>query len=206
MKHATSRELFGYWNRVRGRAPAPRRNQIEPSDIRRILADTFILEVVDRERFPIRLAGTRICAAYGREVKGQDFLDFWSQPDRDAVASLATAVAADGAAAVVSVEARSIRDKAACFEILLLPLRHGGDAYDRILGSFAPVDPPYWLGSEAISTQSLSSLRLLWPDNQPVFLKRASDRSATEIPAPIPFPAPGQRRRGHLTVHDGGKS
>jgi hypothetical protein len=202
MKHATSRELYGYWNRVRGGAPAPRRSDIEPSDIRRILADTFILEVADRGTYPIRLAGTRVCAAYGRELKGDDFLDFWTPEDRDAIATLGTAVATDAAAAVVSIVARTARGKSVPCELVILPLRHSGPAYDRILGSFAALDQPYWLGTEPVAGQTINSLRLIWPDEQPPFLRRRSDR--TELPAPIPFPVPS-RRRGHLTVLDGGK-
>ena len=78
MKHLTSRELYDYWNRVRRGRPAPRRNEIEPGDIRRILADTFILEAAGRDRFPIRLAGTRMCGMYCREIKGGNFLDLWT--------------------------------------------------------------------------------------------------------------------------------
>jgi hypothetical protein len=204
MKHATSRELYGYWNRVRAGAPAPRRSQIEPSDIRHVLADTFILEVTDRECYPVRLAGTRICSAYGREIKGTDFLDFWQGGEREAMASLCTAVASDAAGAVVSVEAASTRDKSGSWELLLLPLRHNGPCYDRILGSFAVFDQPYWLGSEPIVAQTISSLRLIWPDEQPVFLRRAGDR-IDDLPAPVPFP-PESRRRGHLTILDGGKA
>ena len=44
MKHDTSRELFRYWDGIRRGQPAPKRSDIEPSDIRRVLADTFILE------------------------------------------------------------------------------------------------------------------------------------------------------------------
>src|SRR5512146_2629747 len=44
MKHATTRELYDYWNRVRGGERAPLRSAIEPSDIRRILGEMFILE------------------------------------------------------------------------------------------------------------------------------------------------------------------
>jgi hypothetical protein len=205
MKHATSRELYAYWDRVRAGAPAPRRSDIEPSDIRRILADTFILEVADRGTYPIRLAGTRICGAYGREIKGDDFLDFWSPQDRDAVATLGTAVAVDAAAAVVSVIARTARDKVVPCELLILPLRHGEAGYDRILGSFAALEQPYWLGSEAIAGQTITSLRLIWPEENPRFLRRASDRAVEEQPVIVPFPVPNQRRRGHLTVLDGGK-
>ena len=202
MKHVTSRELYAYWNSVRRGEPAPLRSAIEPSDIRRILADTFILEVIDRDRYLVRLAGTRICSLYCREIKGTDFLDLWSNEDRNAVATLATAVASDAAAAVVTLELSTARDQRLGCELLLLPLRHGR-SYDRILGSLSPAERPYWLGSEPIIRQQVQSLRLIWPDEQPSFMRRRTDRP--DDSAPIPFPIDSRRRRRHLFVLDGGK-
>src|SRR5260221_13021391 len=138
MKHATSRELYGYWDRLRRGQPAPQRSEIEPSDIRRILADTFILEVADRETYTIRLAGTRICALYGREIKGTNFLDLWANEDRQAIATLAAAVSSDAAAAVLSLKGHTQRRRSLGCELLLLPLRQGTAGFDRILGSLAP--------------------------------------------------------------------
>src|SRR4029077_1489463 len=138
MKHATSRELYDYWDRLRRGQPAPHRSDIEPSDIRRILADTFILEVPARETYAIRLAGTRICALYGREIKGPNFLDLWTSDDRQAIATLAAAVSTDAAAAVLSLEGHTARRRTLACELLLLPLRHGKSGYDRVLGSLAP--------------------------------------------------------------------
>jgi hypothetical protein len=202
MKHATSRELFEYWDRVRHGEKAPRRSAIEPSDLRRILADTFILEVADREKYVVRLAGTRICGAYCRELKGTNFLDLFEKDDRSAVATLGTAVAEDGAGAVLTISAATARQKNLSFEMLMLPLRHGTDSFDRLLGSFAPFDRPYWLGTEPVVRQTVTSLRLVWPDEKPHFMRRASDRKE---PSLIPFPVDGGRRRGHLYVLDGGK-
>ena len=204
MKHTTSQELYDYWNRIRGEAPAPKRSDIEPSDIRRILADTFILEVADREHFLIRLAGTRICSIYCREVKNTDFLDLWSEEDRQAVATLATAVSVDAAGAVITADLLSARRQSVACELLLLPLRHGGGGYDRILGSCAALTRPYWLGTDPILRQRIASLRLVRPDDRPRFLRRASDR----LPAapPIPFPLDRRNRRAHLVVLNGGKS
>ena len=70
MKHEKSTSLFQYWNRLRGNRPAPRRTEIEPADIKANLADTFILEQDTRGRPMFRLAGTRLCATFGRELKG----------------------------------------------------------------------------------------------------------------------------------------
>ena len=43
MKHASSRDVFEYWNKRRGYRIAPERGDIEPGPIRRALGDTFIL-------------------------------------------------------------------------------------------------------------------------------------------------------------------
>ena len=44
MKQNGSINLFQYWNRLRNGRPAPKRTEIEPADIKSLLADTFILE------------------------------------------------------------------------------------------------------------------------------------------------------------------
>jgi len=70
MKHAASRELYAYWEAKRGTRPAPERAEIEPGAIRGILSDTFILALDRGLGRPVRLAGTRVCALFDREIKG----------------------------------------------------------------------------------------------------------------------------------------
>ena len=74
MKHTSTRELFAYWDRRRGRRPAPERGEIEPGPIRRVLGDTFILSFDEPAGHPFRLAGTRVCALFCRELKGEGFV------------------------------------------------------------------------------------------------------------------------------------
>jgi hypothetical protein len=83
MKHAASRsELYAYWQEKRGSRPAPERTEIEPGAIRGVLADAFILSLDRSARHPIRLAGTRMCALFGHEIKGESFLDLWAPTNR----------------------------------------------------------------------------------------------------------------------------
>jgi hypothetical protein len=124
------------------------------------------------------------------------------------MATLAAAVSEDGAAAVVTVTAETARDQEVVCELILLPLRHGSARFDRVLGSFAVMERPYWLGSEPIVRQKIASLRLIWPDEAPTFMRRRSDRAAATVEADVPpirLPVAGSRRHGHLFVLDGGK-
>ena len=73
-----------YWRGARKAADAtlhvaaPERTEIEPGAIRGVLADAFILALDRGSGHPIRLAGTRLCALFGREIKGKSFLDLWT--------------------------------------------------------------------------------------------------------------------------------
>ena len=79
MKHPSNRELFEYWNERRGTRPAPERADIEPGAIRHVLGDTFVIEVNRTDNHLFRLAGTRLCALFGRELKAESFTRLWQR-------------------------------------------------------------------------------------------------------------------------------
>jgi hypothetical protein len=195
MKYASTRDLYSYWDRLRGTRSAPERVDIDPGAIRRILGDTFIVEVDAAATYPFRLAGTRLCALMGHELRGSSFLESWAGADGAEATRLLSAVVDDSAAVVVGVEAHSNQGHVLELEMLLLPLRHRGKTHSRILGSLTPAQSPYWIGSCPVARLSIRSIRVIWP----------SEREATEAAPVLPsFPA-GVRRVGHLTVVDGGR-
>jgi hypothetical protein len=224
MKHQATRDLYAYWQGLRKGRKAPDRSEIEPADIRHLLGHTFILEVVSRREYRFRLAGTRICALYGREMKGKDFAEFWTQKDREAVATMLTAITEDAAATVMGLTGRSDHGRELPMEALMLPLKQRNEGYTRILGSLVPMDDPFWIGIHPIMAQSVASLRLIWPDQKPIGLMHSSTAPApmnTDAAKLMPRPLhaetapiyPGsnviaanfRRRVHHLTVYDGGK-
>jgi len=97
MQQPTSRQLYAYWDRVRNGRIAPRRFEIEPAKSAALLPETFIAEGVGPLGHRFRLAGTRICEQFGRELRGADLLSLWEDADRDAVAALLRTVFADAA-------------------------------------------------------------------------------------------------------------
>ena len=200
MKHAYSRELYEHWNRLRGTARAPRRSAIEPFDLRRILGATFILEAIDPLTFRFRLAGTHLCSAYGRELKGEDFLSFWADEDTKAVAAVLASVTDEASGGVLGATGYSRSGRNTAYEFLLLPLVNEGPAYDRVLGLMAPMERVFWLGSDPIIRQEISSLRVICPDDRPFFLRP----SPADLAQPVP-PAASAGGQSRFTVLEGGK-
>lgn len=146
MKHPSTRAVFEYWNKRRGTRPAPERGEIDPTEIRHALGDTFMLaaDFVDQLRF--RLAGTRVCALFCREIKGEAFADIWGEASRKAIDELMTIVNEENVGAVAGLTGRTEEGGEAELEMLVLPLAHSGHARIRALGVLAPTVPPYWLG------------------------------------------------------------
>jgi hypothetical protein len=193
MKHPSNRELFNYWNERRGQRMAPNRADIVPGDIRKILGDTFILENNSMNQPEFRLAGTKLCALFGRELKGANFIDLWQRSDWTRIASLIAAAVNDKAAVVASVSGAAADSilKPINLEMVLLPLAFDTSHEMRILGSIAPMASPYWLGAKPIGMLSLGSFRYL---------------SADLIEEPVASQAIGSQRRHGLTVYEGGRN
>ncbi len=184
LQHKTSQTLFSYWDAVRGNRPTPRRFEIDPAKIAGILPSTFILERVDAEAYRFRPAGTRVCEIFGVELRGSNFLDGWSPPDRLALVRHLAALAKQGAAEKIHMEAAPHARPSTPFEVLLLPLRHTGDEIDRVLGTFCPLATPHWLGELPLASKRVISHELTWPAGNPT--AGADDENADSVPVIIP--------------------
>ena len=170
MQQPTSRQLYAYWDRVRNGRLAPRRFEIEPSKIAALLPETFIAEGAGLLGYRFRLAGTRICEQFGRELRGADLLSLWEDADREAVSSLLRNVFAEAAVGHGRFRAYTNSNRQASFELLLLPLIHTGESINRILGAITAIEPPFWLGAEPLLRQEIVELNLHWPDGSPAFV------------------------------------
>lgn len=210
MKQDGSVALFHYWNRLRDGRPAPKRTEIEPADIKGLLSDTFILECDTRGEAVFRLAGTRLCAIYGRELKGFSFPSMWRSNDQRMIGRLAQNVFSGDAVVVIAYDGLSQNGRSVGFELLLLPL-DGGQDNRRALGIISAVERPYWLGADAINDAVVESVRVVDPEREPMFLK---NRPAVPVPslAPRDLALPpsgifnaGARRIRHLVVLPGGR-
>src|SRR5262245_18941532 len=159
MKHPSTRALFDYWNRRRGRRLVPARSDIDPAAIRHVLGDTFVLtaDFVDAIRF--RLAGSRVCALFARELKGEIFNNLWNGESRAHIDALMTAVINESDGFIAGALGHPEHGAAIDLELLLLPLAVDGPTRIRALGVLAPITPPYCLGERPVIKLAMRSLR-----------------------------------------------
>jgi hypothetical protein len=199
VKLAASRELHSYWNLLRGERSAPERSEIDPSAIRGVLADTFILEVDRFRRYPIRISGTRTNSLFARELKGGAFLDLWRRADQPELAAILASVTDEAVAVLAGVSTHSQGRQPLGLELLLLPLRHRGNMQARILGAFSPACLPSWIGLLPAAPMTLLSLRVLGAPESPP-RNRLSPARAQPGEAADFGRTPHVGRRGHLYV------
>jgi hypothetical protein len=163
MKHASSRLLFSYWDSLRGDRAAPNREEIDPARIRHILADTFILGLEPDGSAVFRLAGTRVCALFGRDLKNVPLDTVVSMAGRGQAAELLELVANEGAGAVAGLVGTSDLGSVIGLELLVLPLSPRASEDRRAIGALSPSSVPSWLGLTPIQTLELRSLRAIHP-------------------------------------------
>jgi hypothetical protein len=171
MKHVTSRSLYAYWDNLRGQRAAPERADIEPGEIRDLLADMFILELSGPSA-EFRLAGTRLCALFGRELTRSSFATLWGDRGLDA-SGLVDAVVQDATGVIAGLLGTSSSGEELPLELLLLPLRHRGRASIRLLGALSASTLPLWAGIEPIVGLRTTSARVLRTNERARALGRA---------------------------------
>lgn len=201
MKHASSREMYRYWTSLRGRRAAPEREEIDPAALRRVLGDSFILSAQPPCGHEIRLAGTRLCAAFCRELKAASFLRLWEPESRALVNLLVDIVTTELTAVVAGVHGRPKGEPPVPLELLLLPLAPDAMRHARLIGVLAPLEPAYWIGISPVETLTLGTFRHIEPDTAETYSPRR--------PAPA-YPGNPTRRQvtrlnaPPLVVYDGG--
>jgi hypothetical protein len=140
MKHRSTNAYFAYWDGKRAGERAPDRGAIEPGEIRELLGDIFVLSYDTRAGFPFRVAGTRVCALFGRDLKDKSFLDLFTGESRREMEDIATIVAEETLGALAGVTARTPSGGTAHLELLLLPFNTRAHMPVSMTGLLAPFE------------------------------------------------------------------
>ena len=162
MKHPSNQQFFAYWNEKRGEGRAPDRGDFKPDAVRQLLGDIFVLACDEASRYPFRVAGTRICALLGRDLKDRSFSELFIQDGRREIEDIIAVVTEEMLAAVAGITATSADGAPAHLELLLLPFSHRAHAPVSLTGLLAPFESRH----SVLSDFKLTSWRYLHPPAQ----------------------------------------
>jgi hypothetical protein len=157
MKHPSNREFFAYWDEKRGEARAPDRSEIEPGAVRELLGDIFVLSYDGAAGHPFRVAGTRVCALLGRDLKDRSFSALFAPDARREIEDIIAVVAEEMLAAVAGIAATSEDGSPAHLELLLLPFSARAHTPLSLTGLLAPFES----GHHVLRDFKLTSWRYL---------------------------------------------
>ncbi len=237
MRQNKTKQLYNYWmdlfwaagNTAGSSLPPiwPQRGDVHPAACRSLLGDMFILEIGESD-LTYRLAGTRLCALYGHELKGNSFDSTFGAEDREAAKSWAARAGIENYIAVMSGTATDTAGNRISLESLLLPVACNSRLANRILGLTVACNSPVTIGNRAVDNQCIRSVRTLrpWeemesqyatPDLPPkTFGTPTSLRSVVSEHETPSLSSPNQhlyanseensRQVAHLRVYEGGKS
>jgi hypothetical protein len=138
MKHASNRAFFAYWDRQRGEARAPDRSDIEPGAVRELLGDIFVLSYDREAGYPFRVAGTRVCALLGHDLKDKSFSALFAPDARREIEEIVAVVAEEMLGAVAGITATAQDGTPAHLELLLLPFNTRAHTPISLTGLLAP--------------------------------------------------------------------
>ena len=206
MRQAATQELYSYWNQLRGARLSPERDEIDPTAIRHILADTMILEVDQRGQFPVRISGTRLNALFMDEQKGRPFVELFAPEDHAAAAQMIEAVIEGVRPVVAGLAAGPADERPIHLELLLLPLRHHGKTHARVLGMLTPAALPAWLGLRPAEELNLVAMRFIGEEQAAILpLPSACDETARPGDLPAKLARNAKTRRRSFFLIPGGR-
>jgi hypothetical protein len=140
MKHPSSRKFFAYWDDKRGSARAPERSEIEPEAVRELLGDIFVLSYDAAAGYPFRVAGTRVCALLGCDLKERSFSALFEPEGRGEIEDIIAVVSEEMLAAVAGITATSLDGSRTHLELLLLPFNARAHTPLTLTGLLAPFE------------------------------------------------------------------
>ncbi len=164
--HPDSRELFRFWERVRGENSAIARNQVDLRQIRKILPWIAILERHPlRPAYTWRLAGSGVCRIWNAELTAQPFLADASAYDHDTICRLLDNVVASHQPCISRYKAVYEDGEMLGLEMLAVPVLSASGTTTQLLCSVVPFRAPYWLGQACITRLELSKVKMIWTEH-----------------------------------------
>jgi len=132
--HPSLRQLFDYWNEQRGTRAMPSRADIDPLDMRYVIGNVILVDVLDGDppQFRIRLHGTNLSERVRFDLTGK-MLDEMPQPEFRELTRQSFTRVWRTREPLHAHRDRVLDNRRRAYETIILPLSSDGERVDRIL-------------------------------------------------------------------------
>jgi hypothetical protein len=166
--HPGSRALFRFWEASRGEDAAVPRSRL---DLRRIPDLVPFLAIVERDPkgrgLRWRLAGTKVCNLYRREVTGGSVLAHWDSFEADVVARFLGSVIDALQPCLLRFRILTDLNQTIGAELIGLPLEAAGGGAIQVFAGLFPFRDTVALAYRGIAGIELSGARGIWTEPLP---------------------------------------
>ncbi|MFB9950786.1 PAS domain-containing protein [Rhizobium puerariae] len=183
MRNKATRAVFDYWADIKADRAAPLRTEIDPVALRNWLPHLFIATADAAGLLTFRLAGTRVCDLFDRELRGAAFAETWLHDQYAHPAEIVHNVIGYERPALLDVLATN-GDVSLPYEMLLLPVRsEEEEKSDRVLGALLPHGSPFPATERPVIGLALANWTFLVASGLPVETppRRAPRRSSETL-------------------------
>jgi hypothetical protein len=164
--HPGSRMLFRHWESIRAERAAPNRGDIELPTIRTIVPDLLIIEKDHlRKSYKFRLAGTRVCDLFRKELTYSDALANWDRFEGDTIRRLFDNVVSNAQPCLVRMRLSTTTTHVIGAEMICLPMQQRHGTRLQILAGLFPFRDIRNLGYDGIAAQELTGVRTIWTEH-----------------------------------------
>lgn len=201
MLHQAAQKLLDHWQDLAAHSALPGRHQLDPLILGSALPALVLADIVSPDYLRLRLAGSRLCTLYGREMRGTNLLDLWRGDCRRTLRSLIGNLHAQAVPAHLNLLAHYATDTAVPGDLMLLPLADRFGGYTHIAGALSVQPSPHARAGLPPNRLEITGLSLANPGDLPGQILRAGIERAKRDSgfAPwetggeiIPFPPPAQ--------------
>ena len=167
MKDNIIKDLFSYWDQLRGERLAPTRSEIDPRRIKGTLEHTFILEAVQNGAPRFRLAGIEVCDLMGMELRGMPIDALFEPVDREQLSQIVSDVLHAPHIAQLRVGGQLAGGRSVLGHLIMMPLRDENGDITRILGA-ATLDHELMRPPVRFTIQSKNITRIVSKKDMPL--------------------------------------
>jgi hypothetical protein len=163
--HPGSRHLFSYWEQLRAERACPTREDFEFARVKNQMPDMIVIDRdFLRNSFKYRLAGSRVCAMFHRNLTATDVMAGWGRFEKDVITRHLNTVLNQKQPAVIRMRLTTDDNTVVAAEMIALPVMMRGSDRMQIIGGLFPFRAAHSLGHNAIVAQELVSARVIWTE------------------------------------------